>query len=128
MSFHSYCSRLRIMGFAALLILLGVPATAGASDRYGHYVWMGIENSCGAYLTMRDRLRGTNIPDPYWRWLAGYLTAYNLLESGTVDITHGEDTPSLMQWLEGYCRAHPLSTFVEATVALTHTLYRKHAK
>jgi hypothetical protein len=117
----------------AVLSILGLVtsnSTAFATDETGRYAWMGMNNSCGTFARGRDLARNgaSALEDQYVTWLSGYLTAYNVLRPHTYDITGGADVPSLMLWLENYCKTNPLANFVDATNALTQQLYSERTK
>jgi hypothetical protein len=116
---------LRRVAVFSILGLVALVSTALAKDEAGAYAWMGMNNSCGTFVRGRDLARSgvSALEEQYVTWLSGYLTAYNVLQPQTFDVTRGTDIPSLMLWLENYCKRSPLSTFVDATIALTQKLH-----
>lgn len=53
----------------------------------------------------------------YITWASGFLTAYNAFNPQKINLT-GLDRDGLTLWLQNWCSAHPLDSFVAAVYAL----------
>lgn len=99
---------------------------AQARDVNGHYAVFGVgHGSCADYLNARDR--GGADETRYIDWVAGHVSAYNLLLVNTYDML-GELTPfTLFAQLDTHCRRHREQAFVQALAEQMENLYERRA-
>ena len=109
-----------------VLLVLLVNTTSNAEDPL-RYVPIGLANStCGQFTTAVER--GNYESDwshwnKYQSWLAGFLTGFNFLDQGTVDILGDSEFTDAMKYVENYCENNPLELFVQAAEALLVELH-----
>ncbi len=104
------------------LILAFSIFTADAKDIDGEFVVFSTgAASCGDYL--QARRSGSSSLEPYRQWLSGYLSAFNLIVVNTYDIVGDYQYTQIIDWLDQYCAQNQAVTFVNASAALTITLY-----
>jgi hypothetical protein len=104
-------------------ILLFVRASV-AVDSGGNYVTRGIgaaEASCGDYIGTDAETKRS-----YESWLLGYISGVNHYRAGKPDFTNHAEVEGLNQWMENYCREHPLDPYSDAADALLSELKRRH--
>jgi hypothetical protein len=113
---------------AAIAVCSGAASSLNAADSLdGSYqpVLLDAEKSCGNLVTAQDEARrgDSHHQTLLIAWLAGYFTAYNGLQRDTYDIRGGTDMPSVMLWLENYCKSNPLDDLSVAANALIVKLH-----
>jgi hypothetical protein len=59
------------------------------------------------------------------QWVAGFISAFNLYQATTPDVTKDTDINGVLAWIDNYCGAHPLNQISTATVALVRELYQR---
>lgn len=94
----------------ACLSLFALPPCASAEETvtYNYYLI-----SCGKFTQHRDTSDTENATsDSYY--VAGWISAYNKLSPESRAIDTETDLSSILLWLDGYCRDHPLSNVSEA--------------
>lgn len=107
------------MIFAACLLFL---RQAHSKDIDGEFVVFSVgANTCTDYLA--SRRAGTASMEPYKQWLMGYLSAFNLIVVNTYDILGQRDYRHIIRWLDRYCSQNRKESFVNASAALTVSLY-----
>ena len=115
MNAHSLFTRSRIsfkIGFVSIFLALAVSATAQRTASIAGAG--GIE--CGEYLERRTR----NLPaldSLYVSWLSGYVSGYNQFSPNN-QITKIPLPPTLLAYVDKYCREHPLSPVKHAADSL----------
>jgi hypothetical protein len=97
---------------------------AVAADANGSYSVLG-SSSCGAFLKALADKSVQNVRD--YAWIAGYMTAYNLLTPNTYKILGSSDLPSAELWIKNYCEKNPLDDMAGALEVLMIELYPKRA-
>ena len=102
---------MRIITLFALLVFCCPAATAGSYLTFGHG-----NTTCGAYLEEREKEEVTLEHVYASSWLHGYLTRFS--RDNRVD-SISSDIPSMLQWIENYCRDNPLRNFAYAAAILT---------
>lgn len=107
---------------ALLLIVLACNSVAQARDLNGNYAVFGAGGrTCADYLEARDQ--GGEAALAFAQWIAGHLSAYNLLLDKTYNIL-GDVTPfQLMAELDAYCREARDLPFVQALALHLEQLY-----
>jgi hypothetical protein len=105
-----------------------VGGAAYALDDNGRYMVVGMgAKSCGSFIeASRNNSKTTYLR--FETWLTGYLSAYNRDTSQTYDIRGGSDLDGINVWLENYCRANPLETYIDAVYQLTYIMYPNRIK
>jgi hypothetical protein len=93
---------------------------AVAADNKGKYVMLGA-STCGAYLKELSAGSIDNVRD--YGWLAGYITAYNVMTPNTYDILGNSDLRSVELWVKNYCDKNPLKNISNAVEVLMIELY-----
>jgi hypothetical protein len=74
---------------------------------------VGIGNSsCGEYMN-----RNVAQAQVYDGWVAGYLTSLNMMTNGSIG--KGVDGPSMLLWIEKWCRENPMKTFRDRMLELS---------
>lgn len=102
-------------------VVIGSLITTGViaeSRTYGAGV-----RGCGQYVTaLKNAETGDRSgAEQYLQWALGYLTAGSLVSN--IDFLRSvKDRDSVELWLGNYCRAHPLETFLQATIELSGEL------
>lgn len=104
----------------AIVLFSSLPAMA--YDEKGEYFATGA-SSCGEFVANRRADDYRAVRDG--AWVAGYITAYNLLTPDTHSIAGTSDLSSMLLWLDNYCQAKPLNILPEAMQALTMKLRPK---
>ena len=95
---------------------------AYSKDMDGEFVVFSIgANTCKDYLN--SRRKGVTALEPYKQWLMGYLSAFNLIVVNTYDIAGQSRYPHIISWLDNYCVTNKTESFVNASAALTVSLY-----
>lgn len=104
--------------------LLADPATAADQAETDVAIWGIGQISCGRFIQERERRAGPygSYDATFRQWLLGFITALNWSEPQRRDLLAGADAEGAMLWVENYCRAQPLDTFFDATVALQREL------
>jgi opacity protein-like surface antigen len=101
----------------AVLVCLTGPASA--ADANGNYTLLGAGTaSCGSWTETRR----TNGYFQHSGWVQGYLTAYNAMLPGVVDLTEGIDVAGIMGWMDNYCNKNPLNNMDDTAAALVKHL------
>ncbi len=114
-------ARMKLVLVSGLLLSLGV-STLAAKDIDGEFVVFSTgATSCTDYLNARRN--GLESIEPYRQWLSGYLSAFNLIVVNTYDILGERDYAQIVAWLDQYCLQNQEVSFVNASAALTVTLY-----
>jgi hypothetical protein len=101
----------------ALIIALLVSLPAWGSGKDSYYVTQ-VATSCGSYVEQRKDQKSSAYNDTAM-WVAGYLIAYNYLESDTINILGNTGLNGVMLWLENWCRANSLKSLADGMEALT---------
>jgi hypothetical protein len=113
-----------------LVLLMLVSASGWARDKDGG-MWVQGDTSCGQYIEARaaratpkyDEALVIGIMTP--AWLAGFLTAYNMLTPDTYNILGSSDMQSALVWLDNFCKANPLERISTGAATLVNELYPK---
>jgi hypothetical protein len=106
---------------SAIALFLCVASPCSAIDDTGYATVYGFgSSSCGRFIddTSSHSSSAPQNKFNYKVWLGGYVTATDSHLDHIKDILKGTDLNGAMLWLEDYCRAHRLETFVEAVRAL----------
>ena len=112
------------------VLLMLASASGWTSDRNGE-MWIQGDTTCGQYTDARagratpkyDEALVIRIAAPHW--LAGFLTAYNMLTPDTYNILGNSDLQSALIWLDNFCKANPLENISAGAAALVTELYPK---
>ncbi len=77
--------------------------------------------TCKQYLHARRKDPVAEIK--FRHWLAGYLTAFNLIVVNTYDIMGTYDFNKALKWLDRHCRSNRKANMANAVAELTTILY-----
>lgn len=108
---------------SSLFILMSLSTSIHAVDASGNWSERGIgtrDGSCGEYI--REEV---SYQRWYEHWLMGYISGVNSGKQGKADFSKGVAAEGLIQWLQNYCTANPLSSFSDASGALLNELSAK---
>ena len=104
------------------IVLSLVMAVAEAKDFKQQFASYGIgSGSCQDYLDARAD--GGEIESQTIEWLAGYISAFNLIVSDTYDIYGSTDFPGMLTWLDDHCKKFPRSVFVNTVARFTEIVH-----
>lgn len=119
--------RLVGVGLVAVIVCLTCVTVAAQDRAVGVATWGIGQISCGRFIQERERRAGAHGPyDATFRqWLLGFITALNWMDPDRRDLLEGSDAEGAMLWVENYCRAKPLDTFLDAALALRQELGNK---
>ena len=104
--------------------LCAAAASAMAADVDGAY-WSQRPESCREFRRLLALQERTPALMNIRGWVAGYVTAFNRQTPETYDILGVTDFEGALQFIDGYCKAHPLDNLTKAMEALTEDLYPK---
>ncbi|WP_024684376.1 hypothetical protein [Pseudomonas syringae] len=108
--------------FAMAIAVIGTMASGSA---FGVPMIYGDGNrSCGQFVS--DTTNNRQMAVEYLSWTSGVATA--LSANNEVEYFKGTDTPSVLLWLQNYCRTNPLSQYVDATLDLLKELKKRQEK
>lgn len=111
-----------VLTLSLIIVALCTQQTAVSKDVDGEFVVFGIGTStCGDYIS--SRRQGSGGMEPYRQWLSGYLSAFNLIVVNTYDIMGTNSYQHVIKWLDKFCLANGDESFVNASAALTVSLF-----
>lgn len=103
-----------------LLFLLSLPVQA--KDDNQQFAVFGVgERLCGDYLMARSD--GGHHFDPYYNFLSGYLSAFNLIVPDTYNILGKRTVSESLAWLDRYCSDARSENFTNAVARMTEFYY-----
>lgn len=104
--------RVSILSAAVFISLLSTEASA--------YKTFG-DRSCGQWLSRSSNgFEETAVQG----WLMGYMTGLATATT-SIDLLASTDAPSVMAWVDNYCRANPLNKITDAGVKLGDVLLKR---
>ena len=106
-----------------MLLILSRPVLA-ADDGNNYAVWGLGQRSCISYMESRE----DNNSSRYKDYVAGYLTATNLLMDKTYSISDKLSLPEIFEWLDEYCDTQSTSSFERALVDFGVKHYEKRRR
>lgn len=113
--------------FLSPLVLALVPAmlghACGARAAQTAYIILGPSASCGEWTEYRSRGAIGEVPTA--SWVLGYLSGRAISSIG--DPLKNTDVPSVLLWIDNYCKANPLNKTPDAADALIQELAHKAA-
>ena len=121
----------RVIGQVASMVLLivSMAQTAQARDYKEQFATYGAgEFSCQDYSNAR---KAQNEQENHIRqWLAGYVSAFNLIIGGTYDIFGSTDFEGMIKWLDDRCVKYPKANLTNTVARFTEVVYpyRKEVK
>ena len=114
----------RALALALSLFLLST-TTATAYDENGNYAVWGIgKNSCFRYMKAREN----NDYEAYTNYIKGFLTAYNIIEKETYNITANKSFNEILEWLDDECELKQINPLEQALIGLIDENYEKRWK
>jgi hypothetical protein len=113
------------MKWLLALMLLAIASLAQASDKDGRY-WAQGKVSCSNYIERNKDVH--DVEEVANRaWVAGYITAYNMLAPETYSILGNSNLESALLWLDKYCKANPSYDLVDGMSALVQDFHPTRA-
>ena len=111
----------------ASLLVVGVTfgTEASAADGDSNYSVQG-GRTCSAFLDEQSK-KGVGF-SIISAWVAGYISAYNLLTPNTFSILGDADLGGALLWIKGYCEKNPLDNVAGAMQGLMSELYLKRTQ
>lgn len=107
---------------ALLLLLSGGVSTAQARDYNQQFATYGAgDYSCSVYSAARKA--GDEQENQIRQWLAGYVTAFNLIVGGTYDIFGSTDFDGMLVWLDDRCEKYPNENLTNTVARFTEVTY-----
>src|SRR4026207_1360543 len=114
------------------LLALGFCLQAEAKDGSGIVYGWG-NHSCGAWTKAEANRPPINAVGTMYvkidsdiaaqtQWISGFISAFNLYQSVTPDVTKDTDMNGVLAWIDNCCAAHPLDQIATAAIALMHEL------
>jgi len=111
------------------LVLLTFSLNLSAKDTNEEFATYGKGgDSCQAYLEARRE--GGVAEDEFRQWLAGYVSAFNLIIDSNYDLFGSTDFEGLMTWLDDRCTKYPRANLTNTVARFTEIVfpYRKQSK
>jgi len=111
-----------------MLMLFFVPSLQ-AKDSKEQFATYGLGGeSCSAYMQARNA--GGEAEDAYRQWLAGYVSAFNLIIDTTYDLFGSTDFEGMMTWLDDRCKKYPRANLTNTVARFSEIVfpYRKQEK
>ena len=106
-----------------LFAMAGAPAVA--ADKSGSYAIRGMgAKSCYSYRQAREQ----QADERYRDYLAGYLSAFNVLSEDTYSISGGLPTPEILLWLDDFCASQQMFSFEHALYAFVEAHQEKRMR
>ena len=107
-----------LMGVVLSCVVLG----SGAADNNGTSQFWGTR-TCGKYLSDVQQGNVESLFDA--GWVAGFITAYNIMAPDTYDIIGNSDMQSVTLFIRNYCKANSLKNVDDAMQPLIEQLLPK---
>lgn len=115
----------RVIGIVMLLCV----ASAHARDYKQQFATYGAGNySCAEYSQAMSA--GDDQENHIRQWLAGYISAFNLIRGDTYDIFGSTDFEGMIQWIDDRCTKYPNANLTNTIARFTEVTYsyRKQVK
>lgn len=106
-----------------MLMVASTFATASHAQDIRVWIYGNGSDSCGRWsANQRTAPHGVDATIEL-SWVLGYLTGSQALEQARVGFHFRHPDPDAVAgWLDNFCRRHPLTSLINATVALDRTL------
>lgn len=105
-----------------VLMLSGYSIAANARDAQQQFAAYGVgEYSCSMYS--KARAEAADEEDFIRQWLAGYVTAFNLIIGDNYDIFGSTDFEGMISWLDERCQKYPNENLTNAVARFTEITY-----
>ena len=111
------------------VLLLFIASNTQAKDYKEQFATYGKGGeSCSAYTNARKQ--GGIDEDEYRQWLAGYISAFNLIIDSNYDVFGSTDFEGMMEWLDDRCAKYPRANLTNTVARFTEVVfsYRKQVK
>lgn len=97
-----------------------------SKERFATYGLGG--ESCDAYTNARNV--GGVAEDEFRQWLAGYVSAFNLIIDSNYDLFGSTDFEGMLTWLDDRCEKYPRANITNTLARFTEIVfpYRKTEK
>ena len=105
-----------------LLVLLSSSPLVQARDYQGHFATYGAGDYRCAVFT-KARAEGDEKENQIRQWLAGYVSAFNLIMGGTYDIFGSTDFEGMVKWLDQRCKKFPNANLTNTVARFTEITY-----
>jgi len=112
-----------------VLLLLSMAQSVQARDYKEQFATYGAgEFSCARYS--KARKAGDEQENQIRQWLAGYVSAFNLIIGNTYDIFGSTDFDGMIKWLDDRCVKYPKANLSNTVARFTEVVYpyRKQVK
>jgi len=112
-----------------VLLLLSMTQSVQARDYKEQFATYGAgEFSCATYS--KARKAGDEQENQIRQWLAGYVSAFNLIIGNTYDIFGSTDFEGMITWLDDRCVKYPKANLTNTVARFTEVVYpyRKEVK
>lgn len=114
----------------SLIIILSMAShSALAKDSKERFATYGLGGeSCDAYTNARNV--GGIEEDEFRQWLAGYVSAFNLIIDSNYDLFGSTDFEGMLTWLDDRCEKYPRANITNTLARFTEIVfpYRKTEK
>jgi len=105
-----------------VLLLLSMTQTVQARDYKQQFATYGAgEFSCVTYS--KARKAKDEQENQIRQWLAGYVSAFNLIIGGTYDIFGSTDFEGMIKWLDDRCVKYPKANLTNTVARFTEVVY-----
>lgn len=115
---------MRICLITLILVFLLPPITFAADSNGNYAVWGVGKKSCFKYIKAREN----NEYDAYSNYIKGFLTAYNMIEKDTYNITGNKPFNEILDWLDDECELKQMNPLEQALLELIDDNFEKRAK
>lgn len=103
-----------------VVLLLSDSGQAMGRDKDSYYRVEAVF-TCKQFLADWKNVKAGKPPEYYW--VAGYITAYNMMARNTYSVLGKSDLNNTLSWLDNYCKANPQSALHQGLTDLLPTLY-----
>lgn len=102
--------------------MLALSTPVMTKDLNQQFAVFGIgERNCNSYRLAR-RAADSQF-DPYYNFISGYLSAFNLIVADTYNILGKRTMSESLGWLDRFCQRAPAENFTNAVARMTELYY-----
>lgn len=104
-----------------VLVMLSCVSTVQARDYQQQFATYGVgDYNCSAYS---KAMTGGEEENQVRQWLAGYISAFNLIIGGNYDIFGSTDFEGMISWLNDRCKKYPKANLTNTVARFTEVVY-----